>query len=60
MAGGRKRPGSVSVQLRDNTHAHQRTTSYGLPSSECSHPMKSGGFVLSAREDDGRRIRRSM
>ncbi|MFF3464888.1 dehydrogenase [Streptomyces sp. NPDC001984] len=27
---------------------------------ECGQPMKSGGFVLSEREDDGRRTCRSL
>ncbi|MFB8137655.1 dehydrogenase [Streptomyces mirabilis] len=27
---------------------------------ECSKPMKSGGFVLSQREDDGRRTCRTL
>ncbi len=35
-------------------------TSDGPTCSDCGQPMKSGGFVLSEREDDGRRICRVL
>ncbi|MFD7713079.1 dehydrogenase [Streptomyces sp. NPDC059785] len=35
-------------------------TDTGPACPECSQPMTSGGFVLAKREDDGRRICRTL